>query len=113
MSKDLIMSKGLDSDNYVKCPKGYSCSPGGGSQIPLAGILGSLLSPSLPDSRDMKDKLYASVDNQCSGNVPTKTVSDATNCAIASRQMENPSLPFNSNDYIKKDSIPCYGCNLD
>ena len=112
--------------DYVNCPKGYTCSPSGASPLSFSEIVGSLLSPSLPDSRDLKDKLHAAVDNNFSGQTPSKCPSDITNCAIASRQMGNPSIPsssctnglrpgpapYNSNDYIKKDSIPCYGCNL-
>jgi hypothetical protein len=115
----------MDSD-YVNCPKGYTCSPSGSSPLSFSEVVGSLLSPSLPDSRDMKDKLHAAVDNSYVGQTPSNCPSDVTNCAISSRQMGNPSIPssscanglipgpapYNSNDYVKKDSIPCYGCNL-
>lgn len=34
-------------------------------------------------------------------------------CAQGSDYLANsPGAPFNSNDYIRKDSIPCYGCTL-
>jgi hypothetical protein len=111
------------SSDYVNCPKGYTCSPSGASPLPFSQVVGSLLEPSLDDSRDMNDQLYASVSGSCSGKVPLNCPSDKTNCAIASRQMGNPSIshstcgnglptPCNTNDYIKKDNIPCYGCNL-
>jgi hypothetical protein len=74
--------------------------------MPFSEIVSSLLSPSLTDSRDMKDKLCASVEGRYKSQKPSRCPSDRTNCDIASRQMSNP------NDYIRKDSIPCYGCNL-
>ena len=102
----LSLSTKLENTGYVNCPKGYTCTPSGSSPMAFSEVVSSLLSPSLTDSRDMKDKLCASVDKSYKGQKPSKCPSDKTNCDIASRQMYNP------NDYVKKDSIPCYGCNL-
>ena len=33
-------------------------------------------------------------------------------CDGACDAMSSPGAPFNMNDYIRKDSIPCYGCTL-
>ena len=37
----------------------------------------------------------------------------SNSCAQGSDYLANsPGAPFNSNDYIRKDSIPCWGCTL-
>ena len=100
-------------------------------------IIGSLLSPSLPDSRDLKDKLHAAVDytvddnlaGACMGAGGTdKTCNTTTSinkgyakskavpgsCSSVPNNVASSAAPYsvNLNEYIKKDSIPCYGCNL-
>ena len=96
---------------YVNCPVGYTCTPTASSPLSFSEVVGSLISPSLPDSRDMTDKLHASVDKSYKGKTPSGCPSDLTNNAIASRQMNMPN-DCDTNSYIKKDSIPCYGCSL-
>jgi len=99
----------------------------------FSDVVGSLLSPSLPDSRDLKDKLHAAVDSTVDETSKTQKAcaQPRSNCAIATRRVskhtEDKSCPHsddnslgsnampyvaNMNDYVKKDSIPCYGCNL-
>jgi len=104
---------------YVNCPVGYTCTPTASSPLAFSEVVGSLISPSLPDSRDMKDKLNAAVDSSYKGKTPSGCPSDSTNSAIASRQMSMPgggcsdsSGRYDMNSYVKKDSIPCYGCSL-
>jgi hypothetical protein len=115
------------------------------SGMKFSDVVGSLLTPSLPDSRDLKDKLHAAVDqtpNICYGgrtNVnrcpmePPQIVNtydgcreEANNCSMPLPQVSNScskpdtknlgcdSMPYiaDMDDYIRKDSIPCYGCNL-
>jgi hypothetical protein len=104
----------------------------------FSDVIGSLLSPSLPDARDMKDKLFAPADlasacqnlagscavakrnaslNQCSGNTNNVRGCDSNNPTndncTSSANIASNAMPYvtNMNDYIKKDSIPCYGCN--
>jgi hypothetical protein len=39
--------------------------------------------------------------------------SSSNSCSQGSDYLANsPGAPFNSNDYIRKDSIPCWGCTL-
>jgi hypothetical protein len=112
-----------------KSPKGQGLK---GSGMKFSDVVGSLLSPSLPDSRDLKDKLHAAVDNIDNMNskgysgcgVPTRSAGCAKNssygnipsgtCASPDYGVASNAMPYgvDMNDYIKKDSIPCYGCNL-
>ena len=47
--------------------------------------------------------------NKCSE--PESCASDS--CAQGSEYLNNaPGAPFNANEYIRKDSIPCWGCTL-
>lgn len=50
----------------------------------------------------------------CSGGAESCSNSCASDsCAQGSDYLANsPGAPFNSNDYIRKDSIPCWGCTL-
>jgi hypothetical protein len=36
----------------------------------------------------------------------------ASQCGGADSLTNGAGAPFNTNDYIRKDSIPCYGCTL-
>jgi len=95
----------------------------------FSDIVGSLLSPSMTDSADLKDQLHAAVDStlnnmQMDGRSSCAPPRRPNNCAIASRvtatcpqssgSYAQDAMPYvaNMDDYVKKDSIPCYGCNL-
>jgi hypothetical protein len=85
-------------------------------------IVGSLVSPSpsLPDSRDLKDNLHAAVSytidatmgGEESGSSGMHNLSGS--CSSKSSNLSANSMPYNvnMNDYIRKDSIPCYNCNF-
>ncbi len=70
----------------------------------------------------LKDELLAqrattNVSGGCdsgSGSDSCASESCGTNsCSQGSEYLANsPGAPFNSNDYIRKDSIPCWGCTL-
>lgn len=70
----------------------------------------------------IKDELLAQrattpVDSGCSesGNKCTDPSDSCASdsCTQGSDYLANsPGAPFNSNDYIRKDSIPCWGCTL-
>jgi hypothetical protein len=69
----------------------------------------------------IKDELLAQrsttpVTNGCSGSDSCKQEQEScssNSCAQGSDYLANsPGAPFNSNDYIRKDSIPCWGCTL-
>ena len=91
-------------------------------------IVGSLVSPSpsLPDSRDLKDRLHAAVDYTVDSTIGSSSTGSSSmsssysnqnvdgNCASNVSNISADSMPYNvnMNDYIKKDSIPCYNCNL-
>ena len=116
---------GTYATNDTKCNSKYN------PYMKYSDVMGSLLTPSLPDSRDLKDKLHAAVDRNITEAVLTrKTCSEPrSNCAITTRQPLSEksnscpgsnmidlgnAVPYvtNMNEYIKKDRIPCYGCNL-
>jgi len=103
------------------------------SGMKFSDVVGSLLSPSLPDSRDLKDKLHAAVEQSvdttvtstpncikprdtrgCVPSKPTKQFNPSGSCASPDNGIASDAMPYNIdlNDYIKKDSIPCYGCNI-
>jgi len=91
-------------------------------------IVGSLVSPSpsLPDSRDLKDNLHAAVnytidatmggeESGSSGMYGSSGMQNVSgSCSSKSSNLSANSMPYNvnMNDYIRKDSIPCYNCNL-
>ena len=99
----------------------------------FSDIVGSLLSPSLPDSRDLKDRLHAAVDDTIDQTPTTYTGGrkGVSSCSMEEPQGRNAhydpscskydnkklacdSMPYiaDMDDYIRKDNIPCYGCNL-
>jgi hypothetical protein len=48
-----------------------------------------------------------------SGSCASPSDSCSDSCSQGSDYLANsPGAPFNSNDYIRKDSIPCWGCKL-
>lgn len=68
----------------------------------------------------IKDELLAQrsttpVTGGCSSNSDScaQESCSSNSCAQGSDYLANsPGAPFNSNDYIRKDSIPCWGCTL-
>jgi hypothetical protein len=113
-------------------------SGGGSSGMKFSDVIGSLLSPSLPDTRDLKDKLFAPADlanacnipprncnivntnsslNKCIGNTNNvngcNSMNPSNDNCTSKSNVASGAMPYvtNMNDYIKKDSIPCYGCN--
>ena len=90
----------------------------------FSDVVGSLLSPSLPDSRDLKDKLHAAVDytvDNASSESTTALSHKSRNghmpsgvCASSDKSSASDAMPYgiDMNDYVKKDSVPCYGCNI-
>jgi len=112
-------------------PNNNNCSASSNSGMNYSDIMASMLTPSLPDSRDLKDKLHAAVDTTIKGTnkITRECNKPRSNCAITVRNpiSENnnicpgsnvldlgDSIPYvaNMSEYIKKDKIPCYGCNL-
>jgi len=105
------------------CPGNNRAS--GPQGMKFSDVVGSLLSPSLPDSRDLKDKLHAAVDytvdnaslessTRPSPRIPRNGNMPSGVCASSDRSSASNAMPYNidMNDYVKKDSIPCYGCNI-
>ena len=66
-------------------------------------------------AKSIKDQILS--DRSLQPVVPAATDSCANDSACVSDSCSQGAdylsgAPFNANDYIKKDSIPCYGCTL-
>jgi hypothetical protein len=66
----------------------------------------------------IKDELLAQrsttpMGGECPSESCGSNSCSSDSCAQGSEYLANsPGAPFNSNDYIRKDSIPCWGCTL-